>query len=89
MARIPQYLPGCILRRFSTEAQAVEAYTYWAEAYGAPRPARIFRRDDHGSCANGVLVDTQPQQEAQQRPRKAASQHGRVATPGVRLVQFQ
>ena len=58
LLRIPWHLPGCKFRRFSTEAQAVEAYTFHAEAYGAPLPARVFRRDDHGSCANGALVDT-------------------------------
>ena len=49
LVRIPWYLSGsgCGLRRFSSEAQALEAYTFHAEAYGAPLPARVFRRDDH------------------------------------------
>ena len=49
LVRIPWYLSGsgCGLRRFSSEAQELEAYTCHAEAYGAPLPARVFRRDDH------------------------------------------
>ena len=50
LVRIPWYLSGsgCGLRRFSSEAQALEAYTCHAEAYDAPLPAHVFWRDDHG-----------------------------------------
>ena len=93
--RIPRHLTGCELRLYATEALAVEAYTFYAEAYGAPVPARVFRCDDHGSCANGALVDTRPwlmpppRQEVQQRPSAAASQHALVATSAVAATQFQ
>ena len=50
LARIPRHL-FCVLRRYSTEAEAVHAYTYWANTYDAPLPVRIFRREDHGQVA--------------------------------------
>ena len=50
LARIPRHL-FCVLRRYSTEAEAVHAYTYWANTYDAPLPVRIVRREDHGQVA--------------------------------------